>query len=53
MPHLKINETVSIHCNVVHNDNQHDSRIFYTFIANKYSGLFLDISPKQKIFISI
>ena len=38
IPHLKITEIVLFHCNVVNNDNQHDSRVLYTFIPNKHFG---------------
>ena len=27
MPHLEINEVVSLHCNIVNNDYQRDSRV--------------------------
>ena len=33
--HLEITEVVLVHCNIVNNDDQQDSRIFYTFIPNK------------------
>ena len=35
VPHLEITEVVLVHCNIVNNDDQQDSRIFYTFIPNK------------------
>ena len=28
VPHLEITEVVLVHCNIVHNDYQHDSRLF-------------------------
>ena len=36
--HLEITEVVLVHCNIVNNDYQHDSRVFYTFIPNKPLG---------------
>ena len=33
--HLEITEVVLVHCNIVNNDYQQDSRILYTFIPNK------------------
>ena len=50
MPHLEITEVVLIHCNIV-NDYQHDSKVLYTFVPNKSSGQFFDISPKNFVFL--
>ena len=44
--HLELTEVVLIYCNIVNNDYQPDSRVFYTFIPNKSFGQLLDISPK-------
>ena len=49
MPHLEITEVVLVHCNIVNNDYQQDSRVLYTFIPNKSFGHLLDISPKKFI----
>ena len=35
VPNLEIAEVVLVHCNTVSSDYQQDSRVFYTFIANK------------------
>ena len=35
MPNLEITEVVLVHCNLVNNDYQQDSRILYTFVPNK------------------
>ena len=51
MPHLEITEVVLVHCNIVNNDYQQDSRVLYTFISNKSFGQLLDISPKNFIFL--
>ena len=32
VPHLEITEVVLVHCNMVNNDYQQDSRVLYTFI---------------------
>ena len=37
-PHLEINEVVLIHCNIVNNGYQQDSRVLYTFVPNKSFG---------------
>ena len=51
VPHLEITEVVLIHCNIVNNDYQQDSRVLYTFLPNKLFGQLLDISPKNFIFL--
>ena len=51
VPHLEITEVVLVHCNIVNNDYQHDSRVLYTFIPDKSFGQLLDISPKNFIFL--
>ena len=43
----QITEVVLIHCNIVNNDYQQDSRVLYTFVPNKSFGQLLDISPKN------
>ena len=50
MPHLEVTEGVLIHCNIVNNDYQKDSRVWYTFVPNRSFGHLLHISPK-KIFL--
>ena len=51
VPHLEITEVVSVHCNIVINDYQQDSRVLYTFVPNKSFGQLLEISPQNFIFI--
>ena len=51
MPHLEILELVLVHCNLVKNDYQQDSRILYTFVPNKPFGSLLEISPTKYIFL--
>ena len=50
IPHLEIVELVLIHCNVVNNNYQQNSRILYTFVPNKPFGSLLEISPPNHIF---
>ena len=45
VPHLEITEVVLVHCNIVNNNYQHNSEVFYTFITNKLFGQLLDIFP--------
>ena len=35
VPHLEITKVVLIHCNIVKNNYQQDSRVLYTFVPNK------------------
>ena len=35
VPHLEINEVILVHCNIVSNNYQQDSRVLYTFIWNE------------------
>ena len=51
VPHLEIVELVLVHCNLVNNDYQQDSRILYTFVPNKTFGSLLEISPANHIFL--
>ena len=51
VPHLEIVEIVLVHCNLVNNDYQQDSRILYTFVPNKPFGSLLEISPTNHIFL--
>ena len=50
VPHLEVVELVLVHCNLVNNDYQQDSRILYTFVPNKTFGSLLEISPKNHVF---
>ena len=43
VPHLEITEVVLVHCNIVNNDYQQDSRALYTFVPNKRFGSLLEI----------
>ena len=45
VPHLEIVELVLVHCHLVNNDYQQDSRMLYTFVPNKIFGSLLEISP--------
>ena len=45
LPQFEITEVVLVHCNIVNNDYQQDSRVLYTFVPNKTFGGLLEISP--------
>ena len=49
--HLEIIEVVLVHCNIVNNDYQQDSRVLYTIVPNKPFGSLLDISPANHVFL--
>ena len=52
LSYLEIIEVILFHYNIVNNDYQHNSRVLYTFVPNKWFGQSLDISPKKKKFFS-
>ena len=49
--HVEITEVVLIHCNIVNNDCQQDSKVLCTLVPNKSFGQLLNISPKNFIFL--
>ena len=51
VPHLEITEVVLVHCNIVNNIYQQDSRVLYTLVPNKLLGSLLEISPTNHIFL--
>ena len=51
VPHLEIVELALIHCNIVNNNYQQNSRILYTFVPDKSFGSLLKISPPNHIFL--
>ena len=53
VPHLEIVELVLVHCNLVNNDYQQDSRMLYTFVPNKTFDSLLEISPQSSFFKNI
>ena len=50
VPHLEITKVVLVHCDIINNDYQQDSRVFF---PNKPFGSLLEISPKNHIFLII
>ena len=51
VPRLEVVELVLVHCNLVNNDYQQDSRILYAFIPNKTFGSLLELSPTNHVFL--
>ena len=48
--HLEIKEVVLIHCNIVKNDYQQDSRVLHTFAPNKSLVNYQIFHPKIPYF---
>ena len=51
VPHLEITEFVLVHSNIVNNDYQQDSRVFYSFVPNKSFSSLLENSTTSHIFL--
>ena len=51
VPHLEVVKLVLVHCNIVNNDYQQDSRTLFTFVPNKTFGSLLEISPTNHCFL--
>ena len=51
VPNLETTEVVLVHCDIVNNDYQKDSRVLYTFVPNKPFSSLLEISPTNHIFL--
>ena len=51
VPYLQTIEVVLVHCNIVSNDCQNDSKVLYRSVSNRSFGQILDISPKYFIFL--
>ena len=51
VPYLEITEVVLVHCHILNNDYEQDSRVLYTFVPNKPFGSLLEISPTDRIFL--
>ena len=48
---LEVVELVLVHCNLVNNDYQQNSRILLTFVPKKTFGSFLEIAPTNHVFL--
>ena len=51
VPHLEITVVVLLHCIIVNNDYQPDSRVFHIFVLHKSFSKLLDISLKNFMFL--
>ena len=52
VPHLEIVEFVLIHCSLVNNNYQENSRKLYTYVPNEPFGSLLEVSPLNHIFLT-
>ena len=50
VPHFKIIKVVLVHCNIVNNNYQQNSKVLYTFVSNKWFCQLLDSSLKNFVF---
>ena len=46
-----LSKVVLVHCDIVNNYYQQDSRVLYRFVPNKPFGSLLEISPTNHIFL--
>ena len=53
VPRLEVVELLLVHCNLVNNDYQQDSRILYGFVPNKTFGLIRNFTNKSRLFKNI
>ena len=53
VPQFEVTEVVLVHCNIVNNDYQQNSRALYTFVPNKPFRSLLEIPPTNHIFFKI
>ena len=51
VPHLEITEVVLVHCDIVNNDYQKDSRVLYAVVPNKPFSSLLEIFATNHIFL--
>ena len=49
LPRLEVVELVLVHCNLVNNDYQQDSRILHAFVPNKTFDSLLETSPTNHV----
>ena len=47
LPKLESVKVVLVHCNLVKNDYEHTSKVFFSFVPNKQCGQLINISPRS------
>ena len=51
IPRLENVEVVLVHCNLINNSYQQNSRVLFTFVPNKQYGQLISISPHSFVFL--
>ena len=51
VPSLEVVETVLVQCNLVDNQYQQKSEVLYTFTPSKSHAYFLNVEPKNLVFL--
>ena len=51
VPRLENVEVILVHCNLVNNSYQQESRVLFTFVPSKQYGQLISISPNSLIFL--
>ena len=51
VPKLENVEVVLVHCNLVNNAYEQDSRVLFTFVPTKQYGQLISISPHSLVFL--
>ena len=51
VPHLETAQVVLVHCNIVNNDYQQDSRVLCMFVPSEPFGSLLEISPTNHVLL--
>ena len=52
VPKLESVEVVLVHCNLVNNNYQQASKVFFAFVPNKQFGQLINIAPHSLIMLS-
>ena len=52
VPKLESVEVVLVHCNLVKNDDQHSSKVLFSFVPNKQFGQLINISQQALIMMN-
>ena len=53
VPKLEPVEVVLVYCNLLKNDYQHTSKVFFTFVPKKQFGQLINISPHSLTMITM
>ena len=51
VPQMETTDVVLVHCNLVNNEYQQDSRVLYSFVPDKSFGQLLSVTPADFIWL--